>query len=87
MGRLKKEELCTPTLNIPSSRITFIHNTILNMYAKCGALDDARKLSNKMPSKDMVTWTALISGYSQNDRAEDALVLFPQMLHFGLQPN
>ena len=57
------------------------------MYAKCGALDDARKLSNKMPSKDMVTWTALISGYSQNDRAEDALVLFPQMLHFGLQPN
>ncbi|KAL4636543.1 hypothetical protein ACB092_03G017400 [Castanea dentata] len=37
-----------------------IHNTILNMYA----------------NKDMVTWTwtALISGYSQNDRAEDALV-------------
>ncbi|KAM4108055.1 hypothetical protein ACB094_03G016000 [Castanea mollissima] len=64
-----------------------IHNTILNMYAKCGALDDARKLFDEMPSKDMVTWTALISGYSQNDRAEDALVLFPQMLHFGLQPN
>jgi pentatricopeptide repeat protein len=64
-----------------------IHNTILNMYAKYGALDDARKLFDEMPSKDMVTWTALISGYSQNDRAEDALVLFPQMLRLGLQPN
>lgn len=64
-----------------------LQNTILNMYAKCGALDDARKLFDEMPCKDMVTWTALITGYSQNDRAEDALVLFPQMLRLGLQPN
>ncbi|KAK9267285.1 hypothetical protein L1049_009708 [Liquidambar formosana] len=64
-----------------------VQNTILNMYSKCGCLDDARKLFEQMPTKDMVTWTALITGYSQNDRAEDALVLFPQMLRLGLEPN
>ncbi|KAM1126146.1 hypothetical protein ACFX2B_040859 [Malus domestica] len=40
-----------------------------------------------MPHKDLVTWTALISGYSQHDRPQDALVLFPEMLRHGLEPN
>ncbi|PRQ28174.1 putative tetratricopeptide-like helical domain, DYW domain-containing protein [Rosa chinensis] len=64
-----------------------IHNTILNTYVKCGSLDDAHKLFDEMPHRDLVTWTALISGYSQHDRPEEALVLFPQMLRHGLQPN
>ncbi|BFG27253.1 hypothetical protein CerSpe_135270 [Prunus speciosa] len=64
-----------------------IHNTILNMYVKCGSLEDARNLFDQMPCKDLVTWTALISGYSQYDRPQDALVLFPQMLLRGLEPN
>lgn len=64
-----------------------IHNTVLNMYVKCGGLDDARKLFEEMPCKDVVSWTALIAGYSQNDRAKDALVLCPQMLRLGMQPN
>ncbi|RZC54734.1 hypothetical protein C5167_013585 [Papaver somniferum] len=42
---------------------------------------------DEMPCKDMVTWTALISGYSQNDRPEEALALFPQMIELGLKPN
>ncbi|EXB64625.1 hypothetical protein L484_017957 [Morus notabilis] len=64
-----------------------IGNTILNMYAKCGSLADARKLFDEMPLKDIVTWTALISGYSQHDQAEEALALFPLMLRRGLEPN
>ncbi|KAJ0082489.1 hypothetical protein Patl1_09635 [Pistacia atlantica] len=64
-----------------------MHNTIINMYAKCGSLDDARKLFDVMPVKNMVTWTALITGYSQNDQPQNALVLFPQMLRIGLKPN
>lgn len=64
-----------------------MQNTILNMYAKCGSLDNARKLFDEMPLKDMVTWTALITGYSQNDQTESALLLFLQMLQHGLKPN
>ncbi|XVE89477.1 hypothetical protein DITRI_Ditri19aG0204300 [Diplodiscus trichospermus] len=64
-----------------------ILNTILNMYTKCGCLDDARNLFNEMPHKDMVTWTILITAYSQHDRPFDALLLFPHMLSLGFFPN
>ncbi|KAI3972762.1 hypothetical protein MKX01_019420 [Papaver californicum] len=65
----------------------FTLNTIVNMYTKCGSLNDAKKMFDEMPCKDMVKWTALISGYSQNDRPEEALALFPQMIELGLKPN
>ncbi|KAL0534467.1 hypothetical protein IC582_028758 [Cucumis melo] len=62
-------------------------NFILNMYAKCGSLEEAQDLFDKMPTKDRVSWTVLISGYSQSRRASEALALFPKMLHLGFQPN
>ncbi|KAK9099303.1 hypothetical protein Syun_026348 [Stephania yunnanensis] len=65
----------------------FIQNSILNMYMKCGGLDDARKVFDEMPQRDMVTWTALIAGYSQNDMAEEAVALFPKMVGVGFKPN
>ncbi|KAL5704806.1 Pentatricopeptide repeat-containing protein [Ranunculus cassubicifolius] len=65
----------------------FMLNTILNMYAKCGSLEDAQRTFDNMPKRDMVSWTALITGYSQNDKAEEALALFPQMVKLGLEPN
>ncbi|THF98442.1 hypothetical protein TEA_029533 [Camellia sinensis var. sinensis] len=64
-----------------------ILNSLLNMYGKCGSPDDARQMFDEMPTKDMVSWTALITAYSQNDRPIDALVLFPQMLRLGFKPN
>ena len=64
-----------------------IKNSILFMYARCGSLEDARQVFDEMPVKDMVTWTSMITGYAQNERAEDALVLFPQMLRYGSIPN
>ncbi|KAG7583201.1 Pentatricopeptide repeat [Arabidopsis suecica] len=64
-----------------------MHNTLLNMYAKCGSLEEARKVFDEMPHRDFVTWTTLISGYSQHDRPCDALLLFNQMLRFGFSPN
>ncbi|CDY69563.1 BnaCnng64210D [Brassica napus] len=64
-----------------------MNNTLLNMYAKCGSLEEARKVFDKMLQRDFVTWTTLISGYSQHGRPIDALVLFIQMLSDGFIPN
>ncbi|GAV70582.1 PPR domain-containing protein/PPR_2 domain-containing protein/DYW_deaminase domain-containing protein [Cephalotus follicularis] len=64
-----------------------ILNTILAMYVKCGCLDDGRKMFDEMPVRDVVSWTTLITGYSQHDRSEDALVLFVRMLREGFKPN
>lgn len=57
------------------------------MYCKCGSLEDAHKAFDEMPSRDMVSWTALITGYAQSDRPREALELFPRMLRLDLRPN
>ncbi|XP_057458234.1 pentatricopeptide repeat-containing protein At3g24000, mitochondrial [Lotus japonicus] len=60
-----------------------IQNSVLFMYARCGDLEHARQVFDEMPNKDTVTWTSMITGYAQNERAVDALVLFPDMLRGG----
>ncbi|MCL7027813.1 hypothetical protein MKW94_022984 [Papaver nudicaule] len=82
-GRMVHEHFLKSKLNFD----LFTLNTIINMYTKCGNLDDAKKIFDEMPCRDMVTWTALITGYSQNGRPEEALALFPQMIKVGLEPN
>ncbi|CAM8888392.1 unnamed protein product [Rhodiola kirilowii] len=62
-------------------------NSILNMYAKGGCLDDARQLFDNMSCRDMVTWTIMITAYSQNNLSEEALVMFREMRRLGLEPN
>ncbi|KAL5972342.1 hypothetical protein ACLOJK_041595 [Asimina triloba] len=88
MGRLKEGKIIHTHLQKSKFRNDlFILNAVINMYGKCGSLDDAQKTFDEMPLKDMVTWTALITGYAQNDRGEEALQLFPQMVGKGMKPN
>nr|UPT48715.1 pentatricopeptide repeat protein AaPPR665 [Agave angustifolia] len=65
----------------------FFQISIINMYCKCESLVDAQKAFDEMPDKDMVSFTALITGYSQNDRPKEALALLPEMMELGLKPN
>ncbi|XP_041028189.1 putative pentatricopeptide repeat-containing protein At2g01510 [Juglans microcarpa x Juglans regia] len=55
---------------------TFLTNHLLNMYSKCGELDLALKLFDTMPHRNMVSWTAMITGFSQNKRFTEALETF-----------
>ncbi|KAH9626231.1 hypothetical protein KSS87_000110, partial [Heliosperma pusillum] len=64
-----------------------IDNNILYMYSKCGAVGEARKFFDEMPITYTFTWTTMIIAYSQNGSPWRALLLFPQMLHFGVKPN
>ncbi|KAG6682740.1 hypothetical protein I3843_13G139900 [Carya illinoinensis] len=55
---------------------TFLTNHLLNMYSKCGELDLALKLFDTMPHRNMVSWTAMITGFSQNKRFAETLETF-----------
>ncbi|MCO5573571.1 hypothetical protein L7F22_027343 [Adiantum nelumboides] len=57
------------------------------MYAKCGSLVEAREVFDVLPVRNVVTWTALIGGYSQNNQGDQALHYFEQMRHAGVAPN
>jgi pentatricopeptide repeat protein len=65
----------------------FLGNQLLNMYAKCGNLEDAGQVFDKMSERNLVTWTMLIVAYAQSRRSEDAWKLFCQMQRVGLKPN
>ncbi|KAH7331610.1 hypothetical protein KP509_20G043000 [Ceratopteris richardii] len=59
-------------------------NALIDMYAKCGALEKARMIFNELPTQNVVTWTTLIAGYCCHGEGEKALDLFKQMNHEGL---
>ncbi|KAH9301089.1 hypothetical protein KI387_012672, partial [Taxus chinensis] len=62
-------------------------NMLINMYAKCGDLADAREVFDKMSEQDVCSWTIIIAAYARQGFAEEALVLFHQMQRTGFQPN
>ncbi|XAR55995.1 hypothetical protein NMG60_11036265 [Bertholletia excelsa] len=57
----------------------FVANAILDMYAKCGLMDEANRVFELMETKDVVSWNAMVAGYSQIGRCEEALSLFEKM--------
>ncbi|KAJ4704849.1 Pentatricopeptide repeat-containing protein [Melia azedarach] len=64
-----------------------LHNHMLNMYGKCGSLEDARMVFDDMPRRNVVSWTAVIAGYSQKGQENDAIELYVQMLQSGIMPD
>ncbi|CAM6051442.1 unnamed protein product, partial [Sphagnum compactum] len=62
-------------------------NSLIDMYAKCGSLEDALKVFNKMPSRDVVTWNAMIVGYAIHGHGKEALKQFEQMREEGMRPD
>ncbi|CAM6042280.1 unnamed protein product [Sphagnum compactum] len=65
----------------------FVGNSLIDMYAKCGSLEDAWIVFNKMPSRDLVTWTAMLGGCAMHGHGREALRHFEQMCDEGVQPD
>ena len=65
----------------------FLTSALLDMYAKCGSIDYARKLFDRILKPDAVSWNAMIAGYALNGCGREALQLFEQMLQASIKPN
>ncbi|XP_040383562.1 pentatricopeptide repeat-containing protein At2g36730 [Oryza brachyantha] len=59
----------------------------VNMYSKCGAVSYALRLFERMPARNVWTWTAMIVGFAQNGLAPEALELFDRMKLSMVMPN
>ncbi|TVU29466.1 hypothetical protein EJB05_21032, partial [Eragrostis curvula] len=57
---------------------------LVDIYTKEGCLDDARKVFDFMPQRDLVLWNALISGFAHGGRHVEVLSLFCKMRNEGL---
>ncbi|XP_028768673.1 pentatricopeptide repeat-containing protein At2g21090 [Neltuma alba] len=56
-----------------------ISSSLLDAYVKCGKVEDARRLFDEMPFKDVFVWTTLVSGYANWGNMNSAVELFNQM--------
>eukprot|EP00250_Pteridium_aquilinum_P019334 c24391_g4_i1 orf=349-705(+) len=65
----------------------FVGGTLVNLYAKAGALAKAQQVFDELLARDVVSWTALIAGYCEHGHGEEALNCFEQMKHEGPSPN
>ncbi|CAK9169821.1 unnamed protein product, partial [Ilex paraguariensis] len=83
MGRLIHDIVYK--LGLHSDR--FVSAALVDMYAKCKVIDDAKQLFDKMLNRDLVTWTVMIGGYSECGNANTALGLFDRMRNEGVVPD
>ena len=60
---------------------------LVGMYSKCGALEKAQEVLDQLPVRNVVTWSALISGYVQNGIGDKALKCFRWMQDSGVRPD
>jgi pentatricopeptide repeat protein len=67
--------------------ITFVGNSLVDMYTKCGSIKDAWRVFNKMSSRNVVYWNALLLGHVKCGQGQKALELFQQMQEEGLKPD
>lgn len=64
-----------------------VSNALLDMYAKCGNINNARELFYTLPVTTVVSWTSMIAGCALNGEYKEALDLFYMMLELGMKPN
>ncbi|XP_059070131.1 pentatricopeptide repeat-containing protein At3g24000, mitochondrial isoform X2 [Cryptomeria japonica] len=63
----------------------FVQNVLVHMYVKCGVVEDAWQVFERMSEPNVVSWTAVIGGYAQNRNWSKALTLFSEMHHEGVK--
>lgn len=61
--------------------------SLIDMYTKCGEIEDGLALFECATQRDTVCWTGIIVGCGQNGRAREAIQFFHEMRESRVKPN
>lgn len=64
-----------------------VWSALLDLYGKCGSLDEARGIFDQMVDKDVVSWTTMIHRCFEDGRREEGFSLFRDLMGSGVRPN
>ncbi|CAJ1974307.1 unnamed protein product [Sphenostylis stenocarpa] len=70
-----------PKLGFESDAV--IANSLVDMYAKFGFIDDALNIFKEMKIKDLVSWNTMMMGLTYNGRLSSTMNLFRELLTGG----
>ncbi|GAB4844057.1 Pentatricopeptide repeat-containing protein At4g14050, mitochondrial [Ancistrocladus abbreviatus] len=63
-------------------------NTLIDMYGKCGLLDDAFQVFDEMPQRDYISWASILTAHNHANLSQKTLTIFPKMWKLDrLQPD
>ncbi|KAL6127862.1 hypothetical protein ACLB2K_071223 [Fragaria x ananassa] len=65
----------------------FVLNALMDMYAECGDIVKARKVFDKIGSRDKVSWNTMLTAYMRHGLLLQALDIFHQMVKERFQPD
>ncbi|XP_057963209.1 pentatricopeptide repeat-containing protein At2g37320 [Malania oleifera] len=65
----------------------YVGSALISLYCKCGKLEDAQRMFEEMPVRNIVSWTAIISGFAQEWQVDVCLELYHRMRNSTLKPN
>ncbi|PON36155.1 DYW domain containing protein [Parasponia andersonii] len=65
----------------------FVGNALVGMYGKCGCLQNAVQLFEKMPERNLVSWNSMIRGFSENGLSQECYDLVREILGEGFLPD
>ncbi|KAJ7957134.1 Pentatricopeptide repeat [Quillaja saponaria] len=61
----------------------FISKALLNLYAKCGMLNDCQKLFDNLGHSDPVIWNIILSGFSGSRKYDADVIRLFRRMHIG----
>lgn len=64
----------------------FVSNGLINMYSKCGNLEDSLKAFSRMPQRNSVSWNSIIAALARHGNGLKAIQLYEEMLLEGVEP-
>lgn len=67
--------------------VTYVNNNLISAYIRLGKLAEARKVFDKMPERNVVSWTAVVHGFSRYGCEDEALRLFNDCIENGVRSN
>ncbi|KAL7612563.1 hypothetical protein Lser_V15G07243 [Lactuca serriola] len=81
------KEIHTQTLKKGFDKTSFVANSLITMYNKCGKGEYALYLFDKIKTKDVVSWTTMITSYVQMGQEHNAFNAFLRMQESEVSPN
>ncbi|KAF2597199.1 hypothetical protein F2Q68_00008619 [Brassica cretica] len=79
----KKVHACIIRTNFQDN--VYVGSALIDMYCKCKCIDYAKTVFDGMKQKNVVSWTAMVVGYGQTGRAEEAVIMLVEILEEGSQ--
>ena len=64
----------------------YLSTKLIRMYIMYDSLQDAHLLFDKMPTRNLFSWNAMLRGYMRNGMFQETLVLYYQMIREGIEP-